>query len=724
MAAIEIMGVGIRGPAGTPIGVSVIDYGAVADTGANQTVKFNDAITAAPEGSIVFVPKGTYTLDKDADGFIIKIAKKNITLMGQGSNTILKLKNSIGNYVSIISDGTASGTTDMSGLRVMDLVIDGNEQNNTMADVVIASGHPLYLFPRYSIRVFSGSDCVVENVTFKNTDNVNNVVFNSASNNKRQTVRNCKFIDTGNGDVHDHSSIYFHGDGLLVDGNFFLGAGNAAGCAIETHGPNQVITNNQVIDYLSMANITGVSAVTSSSIVVTGNHGKGLMVGIQLWAYDYQSVVGRALDKCLVAHNQIEIDRDKWDGISGFKTAIFFNNGATATVRDVKIVDNQINFKAAVSSGVSNDNYSGGIVWLRTATVTEGTEDDEIEISRNTITGTMGPGIIFQPKLLTKRVRINDNMIVNPGMLATSATFRCGIYLDAVTTTATDLYDVEISRNTVVDENGTHKSPCAIDATNTSTLTNGRMVDNIFRVADGTALPVIKGDAASAFYCRQVMDVYTANTGLFTAGSQITETSTGLVYTQVTVPSGSSWAASKPQGYVGQRFVTGLYYTAPGVRGAAALTVFTKDKAAFIPFYVTETATFDRMGISVSTGQASTNGRLAIYADDGHGQPGALVLDAGTVVTTATAAVEATINQQLTPGLYWLACVTQGGTTQPTLYATNAPTIHVGAGSLANAMTGMSAYSQTSVSGAFSTYSAAGAMAFSPVIAMRVASVP
>jgi hypothetical protein len=51
--------------------------------------------------------------------------------------------------------------------------------------------------------------------------------------------------------------------------------------------------------------------------------------------------------------------------------------------------------------------------------------------------------------------------------------------------------------------------------------------------------------------------------------------------------------------------------------------------------------------------------RLGIYADTGNGAPGTLILDAGTISGTAVATSAITISQTLTPGLYWLAAVSQ-----------------------------------------------------------------
>lgn len=75
-----------------------------------------------------------------------------------------------------------------------------------------------------------------------------------------------------------------------------------------------------------------------------------------------------------------------------------------------------------------------------------------------------------------------------------------------------------------------------------------------------------------------------------------------------------------------------------------------------VPIIIAKAITFVRIAVEV-TAAATAGGlaRLGIYADDGNGMPGALVLDAGTVATDgATGAKEITISQALGPGVYWL----------------------------------------------------------------------
>lgn len=65
------------------------------------------------------------------------------------------------------------------------------------------------------------------------------------------------------------------------------------------------------------------------------------------------------------------------------------------------------------------------------------------------------------------------------------------------------------------------------------------------------------------------------------------------------------------------------------------------------------------MNIEVTVAASSGVVRMGIYADNG-GVPGTLILDAGTVANTTTGAKAKVVSQPLSPGVYWVALVTQG----------------------------------------------------------------
>ena len=113
-------------------------------------------------------------------------------------------------------------------------------------------------------------------------------------------------------------------------------------------------------------------------------------------------------------------------------------------------------------------------------------------------------------------------------------------------------------------------------------------------------------------------------------------------------------------------FTTGLYYRALGTVAEVAGVV--EDMTYYCPFVVNQTKTFDRIAIASGSTHSGTGVvRLGIYNNDSTtGKPSTVLLDAGTVSTTApTTVFQITISQSLSPGTYWLAFNMQTAATTP-----------------------------------------------------------
>lgn len=142
-----------------------------------------------------------------------------------------------------------------------------------------------------------------------------------------------------------------------------------------------------------------------------------------------------------------------------------------------------------------------------------------------------------------------------------------------------------------------------------------------------------------------------------------------------------------------------------------------------VPLYVPKTTTFDRIGAVVTIGGGTGAViRFGIYADNGRGQPGALVLDAGTVAATGTGTpLTITISQVLAPGLYWLVSCVQGvATPRPTMKITGTlvPYLPLAAG----VATAESAWYMTGITGAFpAAFTVAGIDNGDPITVVRAA---
>ena len=155
-------------------------------------------------------------------------------------------------------------------------------------------------------------------------------------------------------------------------------------------------------------------------------------------------------------------------------------------------------------------------------------------------------------------------------------------------------------------------------------------------------------------------------------------------------------------------FTSGLYYR--GINGLSNNATPILNQTVFLPFAINKTQTFDRIAIQTGTSYVGTGAvRLGIYNNDSAtGKPSTVVLDAGTVATTAATTIyEITISQSLSAGAYWIAFNMQ------TAPAT--PRFQGGSTAVDNAMgyfvstTGIvstgnaGAWTEASISGAFAT---------------------
>ncbi len=706
---------------------SVKDFGAIGNASGDDTAAINACIEAAPSGSVVLIPPGVYLLGPDANGHVIKVGKQNITIRGTSPRaSILKIKNSAGHYTAVIGDGTLSSGGSLSGLRVENLQIDQNSAGNPTGALDANPG----LFngrPRLAVRVGVGVDGAIQNCIFVNGDSVNHILINGgASLCKRWVIENCLFDNVGNGAAHDHSTIYFHGDGVSVVKCTFRGGGAAATTAIETHGPNQLVTGNRIEHYACMANITG-AATGSKNVVVSNNSGVDMGIGIQLWSYMGPGLTAPMLDNTMVIANQIEIDYDEWKTIlaSSYRAGIILSPGSTSVVRNCRIEGNQITYTSRSQTPSATDNQSAGIVWYRTASVTGGFADEDVEIIGNTIRDPLSAGIYIQPNFKTRRLKVTNNKVINPGKGAPNATYHVGVFLATI---AFGLEDSEVSYNDVVDTQSTHSVVAAVDTQFTDTVTNCRMLNNTIRCADASIVPVHIGDpaAAAAWFMRADMKNFVVPAGVWLAGSSIVETTSGQQFSQATIPAGNNWI-SRAAGSAGpgNLFRAGRWYRSEGT-GANITPV--KNQLYFTPFWAAEPRLFDRIGIFVSTAQVDTTARLAIYGSDIHGVPTGTPKVAVQVDTASGGAKEVPIAYTLSPGLYWLACVTQGGTTQPTLRGLSAAagqSTGVPAGEsldTATANTPRTCYVQTGVTGVLGAAADTGQASQSPAVVMRAIS--
>jgi hypothetical protein len=112
------------------------------------------------------------------------------------------------------------------------------------------------------------------------------------------------------------------------------------------------------------------------------------------------------------------------------------------------------------------------------------------------------------------------------------------------------------------------------------------------------------------------------------------------------------------QGGAGRTFVSGYYYTSMN-SGGDTTAAMTQSFEYCVRFETSETRSFDRIGLEITTGVATAVVRLGIRYDSGSGAPGALLLDAGTIDASSAAVGEITVSRTLTPGRWWLTATLQ-----------------------------------------------------------------
>lgn len=193
----------------------------------------------------------------------------------------------------------------------------------------------------------------------------------------------------------------------------------------------------------------------------------------------------------------------------------------------------------------------------------------------------------------------------------------------------------------------------AVIATQADLTAHNAATTSVHGIADTAAL-ALTGDAPTAHAASHAA---AGSDSVTVAESQVTGLTAAL-------------AAKVPRSEAVFRRLSAVAYAAPRILSlstyAAAL-----NSMHLQPMPLTA-GTLDRIGIEVTgAGGVGSVIRLGLYADNGEGFAGALILDAGTVDSTGTGVKEITVSQAVSAGLYWLAYVAQVGT---------APTVRSGLG--------------------------------------------
>jgi parallel beta-helix repeat protein len=444
-----------------------MDFGAKGDGVTDDRAAIQAAIDSVTAGVVYLPPTAAgYLITPAPDKKKFLTLKSNVQLIGIG-NPVIRVAGSSAPYDAVIF---ASPCDDCV---IQDLTIDSNIAANPVENTP-----GLYAHPRVEIAFASGHRIRVEHVTIKNSSSVNSIATGVPV--RDITVTHCMF--TGNGDdpnhtAHDHSALYIHGEGAIIDGNVFTAVRRGApgtGAAIETHGSGIVVNGNVITDYGGGMNITGVAPSDSAGNVVSNNTIRGALNGIYIWSQTYSGhPKGYGINGLSITGNTITINQTSYTsaqpGNSISASGIAVNPNSNLPISNVIISGNTIVFDLEGSSRPAN-NASIGIGWWSTL----GQTMENIAIANNIIDNAPVAGIRLAAVL--KGCRINGNIIHNAGSSLDTA---IGGYKTPIFIAGAPATDVEVADNQIIDSLEPSRIKSALFlATTTGTSSGVRVCNN------------------------------------------------------------------------------------------------------------------------------------------------------------------------------------------------------------------------------------------------------
>jgi len=193
------------------------------------------------------------------------------------------------------------------------------------------------------------------------------------------------------------------------------------------------------------------------------------------------------------------------------------------------------------------------------------------------------------------------------------------------------------------------------------------------------------------------------------------------------------------KGIITPIYVAGNWYTGlmPSESSIAVGAVPGANSIRLHPFFVTNTITINALGVRLTTLAAGGNIQCAIYANNAAtGRPtGTALASTASITTAATGNVNAAVNVQLTPGMYWQATNMDNGTATAVAFSGTslAGASIIGSATQANSIAaGPGTFVGLGVSQTFGTWPDLTAASFTeqvsvttiPVVQFKVASIP
>jgi len=420
--------------------VNIIDYGADPTGVVDSVAAIQAAINFASANSrSVYIPDGTFLLDaityidptniyatRGQSIFGLLFAKSNVTIFGNGKNSVLKvaanqlLKSFT--YVADVNSGTylnyqMPGTKGfqvfvqnpsdvaINNFNLFNFTIDMNGYNNKV--------YPLNSFGNQStcqaVYLKQGGNFVCEQIRIVDAPGAQVIALdpNTAYSTINENVFiNCGFLDGTNTNLDDHSTIYSMGaDARILNNRLtqdvqWTGKG---GSPIEVHGLRVSIVGNYIYKYLAMGVVS--SLVQNGSFAIENNIGRS----ITALGYDMYNQSNYTLD-CVIKNNDVELTKVALSpthpayNYRSFIVSPAFDN--SPGVSDIEILDNRIACVGA-SSWTDAEDQRNAVFHLKLVTRTK--------IFGNTIQGFRGPLMLLDEQQTSSSILFESNNVTSCG---------------------------------------------------------------------------------------------------------------------------------------------------------------------------------------------------------------------------------------------------------------------------------------------------------------------
>ena len=387
---------------GTTGWIWVTAYGATGNGTTDDTSAIQAALNAAPSGSTVYVPPGTYIITS------LAMNTANVTFRGEG--TLKKKANVNGHAIDVQG----------SGCRIRDLIFDGSNAQLTHIhyNTAIWVGTRIVGGP-VSTTGGAADDVTIDNVTINNWQAGAIKIFSS----KRCSVTNNRLINSYDIAIMvanlgaDYNTIANNVVATTVTGDaIFVTAKNDSTATSDYVYGNKVV-NNTVVD----AGDTGIEAgIHSVNTIIVGNHVRG--------SFNPEILIRDNLDS-LVDGNTVE---RTWVGNG--------NSGGDSIAVAPQVEAVTWDYRAIISNNVIKHNYgrSGVHIGACGVTVLGNRIEDNVTAAGVSGSGSTGYGITLAGTA-PQNINIRGNVIRNMNF---------GIHGNYAAT-ATSAYDVVIDGNAI-----------------------------------------------------------------------------------------------------------------------------------------------------------------------------------------------------------------------------------------------------------------------------------